>query len=164
MDSLSFYYTKHELFGLNEEALGVVNFFEQPEIPQAYDCYFRYINKEKKSFPKYKIVRIAGTVLDRDNIKSTITLLTLYGVVSVKFNDGAYSNYNKQISKIVNGGKKEVVDASWFKRGTKLLICGYRNEDIFKPYRYKDTIYQHTVNRIESFQDGELVIKTERGE
>lgn len=165
MDSLCFYYTKHELENIDEEKYGVVNFFDEPPTPKAYDTYCRYIDGEKRYFPKFKIVRLAGTVLDKDDIRNTINLLTKYGVVTCKFYEGQYSFYNKQISELdEESGKKKILDASWFKRGTKLLISGYRIGEDFKVHRYKDSVFLHSVNRIRAYDGKDYIeIDTERG-
>lgn len=158
MDSLSFYYQKHELEDIDENYYNVVNFFEQPEEPQVYDTYTRTINNEKVEFPKYNIVRLAGTVLDKNNDRHAVTLLTKYGVVSLKFNKGQYGFYQKRISE--NGS---IVDESWFKRGTKILVCGYRLDDVFRVCKYSDSIYKHSCMKIEDITaDNKLVITTDR--
>ena len=41
-------------------------------------------------------------------------------------------NYNQQISEIQDDGKKKVLEKSWFERGNKILVCGYRQGDIFR--------------------------------
>ena len=164
MDSLAFYYHDHELKNLNEKKYGVINYFEQPEEPEVYDYYARYINGEKKWIPKYQIYRIAGTVLDNDNNRHMITLLTQYGVVHVKMQGGQYNYYSKQISeKLPDSDKKTVLEGSWFKRGTLLMCAGYRRDDTFRCYRYSDTIYSHTIAKIEKLYDnGEVLLSTER--
>ena len=121
------------------------------------------IGNEWKKMPKYQITRIAGTVINSDNNHHTIHLLTQYGCVPIKFNKGAYSYYNKRISEPNEKGVKKVLEESWFKRGTKLIITGIRLEQNFKPMRYNDTIYQHTCNKIlEVYNDGDLLIASER--
>lgn len=165
MDSLSFYYGDHELKGIDEEQYGITNFFKLPEEPEAYDYYVRYIQKERKYIPKYNITRVAGTVLDSDNNRHTVTLLTVYGVVNCKFNKGQYVHYNKRISARLDpdSDKKTILEESWFKRGTKLLICGYRQDDVFRAYRYSDTVYQHTTMRVSKImEDGTLSLQTDR--
>lgn len=166
MDSLSFYYGEHELSGVDEEYYGIVNFFDLPTEPEAYDYYSRFINGERKYIPKYAITRLAGTVLDSNNSRHTVALLTQYGVVNCKFNKGQYVHYNKRISARLTPGsdKKTVLEESWFKRGTKLLICGYRQDDVFRAYRYADTVYQHTAMRINEIQNDTLLIQSERRE
>ncbi len=158
MDSLCFYYTIHELNDLNENKYGVVDFNTLSETPIAYHTYTRKIKGVEKEFSKYNITRIAGTVLDRDNLKHTVTVLTKYGVVNVKFGKGQFSFYNKRISE--NGS---IVDDSWFKRGNKVIICGYRRDSQFFAYKYADTIYKHTCMKIEEMtEDGDIRVRAER--
>ena len=165
MDSLSFYYTEHELVNIDENYHGVVDYFELPEEPTIYDYYPRYVKNNKIFIPKYDINRLAGTVLDSDNNKHIITLLTNHGVVSVKFNKGQYAHYNKRISDKLdeNSDKKTILEESWFKRGSKIIVCGYRQGDVFRAYRYNDTIYPHTVSKISNIEsDGSIILNTER--
>lgn len=165
MKALNYYDAEHELDNINEEMYGIKNFFEMPETPEAYDYYSRYIGGEVKQLPKYNITRIAGTVINFDNAHHTIHLLTKYGCVPVKFSKGAYAHYNKRISvkNDENSDKKTVLENSWFSRGTKLIITGVRYEQNFKPMRYADTVYLHTVNRIEGVYDnGTMLITSER--
>lgn len=158
MDSLSFYHGQHELENIDEKYYNVVNFFEQPEQPIAYDSYKRTINGQEVEFPKYNIVRLAGTVLDKNNDRHAVTLLTKYGVVSLKFNKGQYGFYQKRISE--NGA---IVDESWFKRGTKILVCGYRLDDVFRVCKYTDSIYKHSCMKIEEVtENDDLIITTDR--
>lgn len=165
MQSLCFYDGEHELEHVNEEKYGIVNFFDLPEQPEIYDHYFRWINGEKKMMPKYKIVRITGTVLQADNLHHTVALLTKYGVVNVKFNKGHYAFYNRRISAQLdqNSDKKTVLEESWLKRGSLIVVAGIRRDDQFWPMVYKDTIYKHTVNLIKNIEeDGSLLLQSER--
>jgi DNA polymerase III subunit alpha len=158
MDSLSYYYHEHELAKVNKEKYGIVNFFELPEDPKVVDTYMW----RGRKMNQYEIVRIAGTVLDKNKNKHTITLLTTDGVVTVKFYAGAFSHYNKQISQN-KGEKKEVLEKSWFTRGNKLLISGFRRENQFIPKVYKNSIYQHTVALINDVDEyGNLSLTLER--
>lgn len=159
MDSLSFYYHEHELAKVNSSKYGIINFNDLHEEPKVIG-YYKSRGQER---PKYEIVRLAGTVLDKDKNKHTVTLLTVDGVVTVKFYDGAFAHYNKQVSKIKADGKKEILEGSWFTRGNKLLLCGYRRGSQFKPYKYTDSIYSHTVALIKEVCDnGDLILQTER--
>lgn len=166
MDALNYYYTEHELAHLDNEKYGIVDFFNLPEDPEPYEYYVRYIQGEKKYIPKNKIVRLAGTVLDNDNNRHMITLLTTTGVVGVKFSKGQYVYYNRQIKVPVEGtDKTKIAEYSWFKRGNKLIVCGYRQDDTFRAYRYKDTIYQHCAMKIEEVRDdGSVYLISGRGE
>ena len=58
--------------------------------------------------------------------------------------------------------KKEIIDRSWFKRGTKLMICGIRRGENFIPKKYFDSIYNHTVCLIEDVINDELILRLER--
>lgn len=171
MDSLSIYAGKHELKDINTEKYGIVDFFKQPEKPVAYDYYTRKIKQTvsgqtiivEKKFPKNQIVRLAGTVLDKNKDKGLITLLTNTGVVTVKFNKGTFLHYNKQISVIDDKGNKNVIEKTWFGRGSKILVSGYRKGNLFIAYKYADSVYKHTCNLITEIEkNGSIIVQTER--
>ena len=172
MDSLSIYATQeHELSNLDNSLYGVENFFDMPSTPEIYAYYSRKIKTKTedgfktilRDFPKYRITRIAGTVIDKDKNKHMISLLTVNGVVTVKFNKGQFAHYDQQISKQNPDGTKSVLEKSWFKRGNKLLVCGYRSEDQFRAYKYAETAYKHTcVLIIDLNQDGTIQALAER--
>lgn len=163
MDSLSFYYTEHELEKVNKSKYGLTGYQDIPEEP----VVIGKIQKKNKAgavireWDKYRLYKIAGTVLDRDANKHYITLLTTEGVVTVKFYDGAFVHYDKQISKKIDGSdKKTVLEKSWFSRGNKLLITGVRRGNTFYPKRYSDSIAQHTLCFIEEvYENGDLQLK-----
>ena len=163
MEACCFYDQEHELANVDEKYYGIVNYFDLPEEPEPYDWYSRKIDGEWKRVPKYRITRIAGTVLRSDNSRHSVALLTCYGVVNVKFYKGNYAFYNKRISQPLGDGKKKVLEDSWLKRGNKLLISGIRRDDQFFPLIYKDTIYKHTVYLINNIlPDGRMELQTER--
>ncbi len=159
MDSLSFYYHEHELAHADKEKYGIVNFNDLPEQPKVVDTYMW----RGRQCDQYEVVRIAGTVLDKDKNKHTVTVLTDDGVILVKFYGGAFSHYNKQISEMQSNGRKKVLESSWFTRGNKLLIAGFRRGNRFMPKVYKNSIYNHTVALIEDIDErGNLTLQTER--
>ena len=163
MEALCYYDGEHELEHVNEKMYGIVNFFDLPEEPEPYEWYTRYINGEPKSIPKYKISRIAGTVLNADNNHHLVTILTKYGAVNVKMNKGHYAFYNKTISEVGEDGKKKRLEESWLKRGNLIIVSGYRRDDQFRPLVYNDTIYKHTVNLIQEVrEDNSLLVQSER--
>jgi len=159
MDSLSFYYTRHELGDINVIKYGIVDFFQLPSEPT-----INYTKLTKKGeYTQYNVYKIIGTVLDRDRIRRTVTLLTPSGVVLVKFYGDMFINFNKQISKANPDGTKTVVDKSWFTRGTKLQVMGFRRDDQFIPRAYKDVVYKTTVAKIAGVTtSGLMEIITER--
>jgi DNA polymerase III subunit alpha len=159
MESLSYYYHDHELSHLNTEKYDVVNFSSLPEEPEVTETYMSKGIERKK----FKLTRIAGTVLDRDKNKHQVTLLTTDGVVTVKLYAGNFSFYNKQISEKGNDGKKTVIEKSWFSRGNLLLITGFRRGNKFIPRTYRDSIYRKSVCLIDEVDEsGNLHLITER--
>lgn len=167
MEALSYYPDEHELSCVDLSKYGVVDYYEQPKEPDVYDHYYRWTKDEGKSvqkpFPKYKIQRIAGTVVDFNATHYTVTLQTPTGIVNCKLGKGEYLFYNRTLS-VINEGKKSVIEQGWFKRGTCLLIAGYRKEDVWVAKTYADSIYKHTVNRITDIKDNELIVQQERTE
>lgn len=159
MDSLCFYYHEHELAEIDTEKYSIVNFSELPEEPEIIE----WTTRGERKFPKFKLDRIMGTVLDRNKNKHTVSLLTTEGVITVKLYSGAFSHYDKQVSKKNPDGTKTIKEKSWFTRGNKLLICGYRRGKRFRPKKYADTIYQHTISLITDIRkDGSISLQTER--
>ena len=136
MDSLSFYYHEHELASLKNDAYGIVDFFNLPEEP-VIDRTFT--TKDGSTITMFEINRIAGTVIDKDKNKSTVTLLTTTGVVTVKVWKNQFAKWDKQISARGSDGKKHVIEKSFFQRGNKLIITGIRRGDNFIPKKYKST-------------------------
>ena len=123
---------KNGLYGLSDYS----KLSEEPEI--SYE--FRAKDTGKK-IPLYKIHRIAGTVLDKDKAKKTVTLLTTSGVVTVKIFGDAFTHYDKQISKKRPDGTKKVIEKSMLARGNKIIVTGIRKEENFICKKYKSTPY-----------------------
>lgn len=156
-DATSYYhYDAHELENINYKEFNLSHFNELPEQPRFIERHYG-----KRSWKQYDISKICGTVVDRDDNKHIVYLLTPdNNVVSVKFNGGQYSWYKQTISEVNSDGTKTILDPSWFTRGTLLMVVGYRNEDNFRAKRYKNTIFQHTVTKILDVNTYEL--QTER--
>jgi len=166
MESMNFYSKEsgHELANINKEKYGIVDFISLPEEPNITG----FTKYKGLQYPKFQLDRIIGTVLDRDKNKHSVTILTPSGVVTLKFYSGQFSFYDKTISKD-NGvdekgkTKKIILENGWFQRGNKLLVTGFRRGDIFKPKRYKNSIYQHAISKIiEVTDDNELILQNDR--
>lgn len=128
METLGFYYHDHPLTDTFYPEFKFKNFFDLSEVP----IPSKIVEGRGKSYPVYDIERIVGTVLDKQAYKHTIILLTPNGVVNLKCTAEVFSKYDKQISQLnKETGKKQVVEKSWFKRGTKLIVSGYRRNDTF---------------------------------
>ena len=161
MDSISCYFHEHELEEVDEQDYGFSDFYELPENPEID----RVVPIKGKQVPLFKIHRIAGTVLDKDKAKKTITLLTKSGVVTIKiFSAEVFSHYDKQISKKNElTGKKKVIEKSWFSRGNKIIVTGIRREDSFLLKTYKSTPW-HSIELITDINNGKIKTRGERVE
>ena len=157
MQSLCFYHGEHELAHVDQNKYGIVD-FNCLNPNSTIDYFFRRGNIQ---IPIYKLYRIAGTVLDKDDNRCTVTLLTTTGVVPVKFTREYYGMFKKQISQIQPDGTKKVMEKGWFKRGNMLLVTGYRRDDQFIGKTYKVTL-GHQLYKIEEVKGSELLIKHER--
>ena len=159
MDSISCYIHNHELEDLKTGLYGLSDYAKLSEEPEvSYE--FRAKDTGKK-IPLFKIHRIAGTVLDKDKSKKTVTLLTTSGVVNVKIFGDAFTHYDKQISEKRPDGTKKVVEKSWLSRGNKIIVTGIRREDNFIAKKYKNTPH-HLVELITSIDKGYIKTQTER--
>ena len=156
MDALCFYHREHELANIDFNKYGIRDFNELESEPVDY-----FFKRGQRQIPIYKLSRIAGTVIDKNDSKSMITLLTTSGVVDVKFTREYYAMFKKQISDIGPDGKKHVKEKSWFKRGTMLMITGFRRDDQFVGKTYKNTI-GHQLYKITEVKGNEIAITHER--
>lgn len=160
MDSASCYFHEHELARVNPRWYGFSDFFSLPESPEID----RVFEIKGKKVPIFKIHRIYGTVLDRDKMKKTVSLLTPTGVVSVKIFGDVFSYYDRQISERDAEGKKKVLEKSIFARGNKIIITGIRRDDSFQAKKYKSTPY-HLIEQIESVdENGKIQTRARLGQ
>ena len=157
MSALCFYSHPHELANVDFNRYGIENFFSMPQQPEV-DHYYK---RNGRRLPIYKIKRIAGTVIGKNDTKASIALLTVDGVVNVKFTKEYYAMFKKQISEKDEAGDKHVKEKSWFKRGTKLMIQGYRKDDTFVSKTYFDTP-GHQLYKIIKVNKDSLVLTSER--
>ena len=162
MDSVCFYQDHHELEYADLLSLGVEDFWSLPEQPQIASSFKA---KDGHIINLFKLTSIAGTVIDKDKLKSQITLLTTNGVVIVQAY-GVMQQYDKQISEVGADGKKHIIERSWFQRGTKLIVNGMRRgENIFVAKKYgKDPNKHHFILIKEINEDGSVELQTERTE
>lgn len=164
MDSVCFYYDKHELADIDKERYCIEDYFDLPEEPEVDNIWK---TKEGKEIPIFKLTRICGTVIDKNKMKNIVTLLTENGVVNLKIYRAQFSKYDKQISvKDPITGKKTIIERSWFKRGNKLMVAGIRRGDNFVPKIYKNNAYfTYPIELITSIdEDGIVTVAGERAE
>lgn len=132
MDACCFYYHPHELIDVNMGKYGISDFFKLPEQPRIEYMW-------RKTIPIYELYKIIGTVISKDDTRSTVSLLTITGVVNVKFSKEYYANFKKKLSKKNEDGTKTYIEDGWFSKGNKLMITGYRNGDDFRAKTYSKT-------------------------
>lgn len=157
MDALCFYHGKHELADVNVHKYGIKNFNDLSP-----DSEIDYLFKRAgHNIPIYKLCRIIGTVIAKNDSKSSISLLTTDGVVNVKFTRDYYAMFKKQISQIQPDGTKKVMEKGWFGRGNMLMITGFRREDTFVAKTYKST-EGHQLYKITEVNGEDIVIQHER--
>ena len=157
MEAVCYYHHEHELVALNMTKYDINNFYELSSEPYVLKTY---------KMPNGRIVdihhlyRIAGTVLDKNKYRHTVTLLTTDGIVHVKFFKDQFSHFDKQLSELQTDGKKKVIEKSWFKRGNKLLLTGIRKGNMFYPKIYKNSIYKYSLYLIEHIDNQGNMIAT----
>ena len=112
-----------------------------------------------KEIPIYKTHKIIGTVISKNDNKNTVTLLTTSGVVSVKFTKDYYAMFGRQISERQDDGSKKVMEKGWFGRGNKLMITGFRRDDMFvaKRYTHTPTHQLYKIDLVNGGRDMELL-------
>ena len=152
MDSLSFYNSPHELSNISE-LYNVINFYELSEEPEID----RVFTKNNRQIVLYKLKTIAGTVIDKDKTRHTVTLLTTNGVVNVKFYKTQFTKYDRQLSERDSEGKKHIIEKSWFTRGNKLMIVGIRRDDFFIPKNYSNSRFNSSIILIDNINENGII-------
>jgi len=158
MEALCFYYHEHELINVNNNKYGIVDFNELASTP-SIDYFFK---RNGRDIPIYKIYKIAGTVIGKNDTRSSITLLTPTGVVNVKFTKEYYAMYNRQISELGEDNVKHVVEKGWFTRGVKLLVAGYKRDDTFVAKTYKNNSFHQLYQITNVYDNGDIQLIHER--
>jgi len=157
MESLCFYYHEHELADIDKHKYGIVNFSTLSYEPEV-DYFFKRAGRD---IPIFKLYKIAGTIISKNNTKASVAILTTDGVVNVKFTKEYYAMYNRQISEVQADGSKKVLEKGWFSRGTKIMVTGYRREDTFVAKTYKATS-THQLYRIMNVEGRNITLEHER--
>lgn len=158
MESLCFYYHEHELAHVDMKKYGLVNFFDLSSNPEI-DSIFKRNGKEIPIFKTYKII---GTVINKNDTRSSISILTTEGIVPVKFTKEYFSMFNRQLSEKQEDGTKKVMEKGWFGRGNKVLVTGFRRDDTFVAKTYSKTPTHQLYKITKVNDDGTLELIHER--
>lgn len=156
MSALCFYYHDHELINVNTQKYGIVDFNVLPTEP-VVEKYFG-----KANIPIYKTYKIIGTVISKNDNRSSVTLLTTTGVVTVKFTKEYYAMFGRQISEKQEDGTKKVIEKGWFRRGVMLMCTGFRRDDMFITKKYKHTATHQLYQITNVNSNGEIELVHER--
>ena len=157
MEALCFYYHEHELAHVNTYKYGISNFFDLPTEPPI-DTMFKRNGKE---IPIYQTFKIIGTVINKNDTRSSITILTTTGVVVVKFTKEYFAMFNRQLSEVQEDGTKKITEKGWFTRGTKVMVTGFRRDDMFVAKTYTKT-QTHQLYKILDVDGGNMKLEHER--
>ena len=152
MDSLCFYHSAHELDGIDIDNYGISELSSLPTEP----VVDRYFKKDGRDIPLMKLTRIAGTCIDKDKTKSTVTLLTTTGVITVKMPAEVFARYNRQIKE-----DSKIVEPSWFARGNMIVVNGFRTGEQFMAKKYASTV-GHMIYKIDDISLGKLIMRSNR--
>ena len=159
IESMSFYYHDHELKNVNKMIYNIKDFNKLPEKPIVER---RIPTKDGKEIELLELSHICGTVLDKNKMKNSISLLTPTGVVNVKIWKNQFAKYDKQISEIQADGKKKVREKSWFSRGNLLYLQGVRRGDAFIPKAYKNSEHRIPIMKITSVEGDKIIFTDKR--
>ena len=134
LESLNFYHSGHELNGIAQTLNYDISKLDQLKDEEVVGVF----NIDGKTFPKYKIRHIIGTVLDKDKLKHTVTLSTPEGVIFIKVYRSQFSKYDQVLSTVADDGTKNLIQDSFFKKGTHLMVTGIKRGEMFIPKTYKE--------------------------
>lgn len=136
MDSISFYTGIHEIEEIGADRFyKTKDFFKLPKQP----ITALVTTKMGRQYKRFDVDCICGVVVGKNKPKSIVSISTVTGVVDVKMNKDTFTTYDR-------GTENE---KSWFERGTKLLIVGYRRGEMFIPKFYNDLIYRNMIMKID---------------
>lgn len=139
MESICYYTNKHELDYIPLD--GIYNIKSFAELP--VDPHIVSTKKWRgRDIHEFKIDVIAGTVVEKNKNKSIITIITKSGdVVDIKLDKGKFSYYDRATD----------YEKSWLTKGNMLMIVGYRRGEVFYPKVYRNSLFQHSIMKIEGY-------------
>ena len=159
MEAVSFYQEKHELENAQKTYDDFFALSEEPEVDYSFPD-----PKTGNEIKVFRLRHIIGTVINKNKVKNTVTLLTPTGVVNVKVYKTQFALFDKQISQKQPDGTKKITEKSWFSRGSLLMVQGIRRGDSFVPKKRKDSFYPVISKITKVNPDGTLEFQTERTE
>jgi len=157
MEVMCFYHHEHELAHVDARKYGLARFPNLPVEPIVTSLW-------RNRIPIYQLSRIAGTVIAKNKTKSLVTILTIDGVVNVKFSKEYFAMFDRQISQRDADGTKHIVEKSWFNRGNMIVVTGMRRGDEFVAKKYSSTPGHQLYKIDEVLANGSLVLRSQRAQ
>lgn len=154
MQSMRMYVNGHELSNVQEDipfTIDDLNSFEEEETDGNFFI-------DGKFFPRYRLRHIVGTVINKDKLKSKITVLTPSGPVDVKIWKNMFAFYDQTLVNL-ESEKKEVIQDSFLEIGTHLLLTGFKRGTNFVLKKYKTTKIDDTLLKINLRGAGGLALE-----
>ena len=150
LQALNFFYSGHPLehveFPIPITPLSMI---EEGKIDGHFMIQGKYI-------PKMTLYGIAGTVIDKDKVKSVVTLSTPEGVIDVKLYKQQFAKYAHESNLDEEDENYVPNEQNFLEKGTHLLLIGIKRGDMFVPKVYKRTGYE-AINKIVLDKDGKFV-------
>ena len=127
LDSMNFYHSGHPLSEIKFP-------FEHCSIYDLKENDFDgYWTIKGEQVPKLNLKTIVGTVLIKNKKQSIITLSTPDGIIKVKCYKQQFAKYDK----VITDEEEEIIQDSFFEKGTHLKITGILRDSMMIPKVYK---------------------------
>lgn len=111
-----------------------------------------------KIIPRYVIRHVVGTVVDKNKLKSKITVLTPDGPAEVKIWKNQFAFYDQTLID-QNSAAKKVLQPSFFEIGTHVMLSGMKRGSQFVLKKYKNTKVEDVILKITLVQDGDSILE-----
>lgn len=127
LDSMNFYHSGHPLSEI-EFPFEHCSIYDLKE--NDFDGYWTIKGEQ---VPKLNLKTIVGTVLIKNKKQSIITLSTPDGIIKVKCYKQQFAKYDK----VITDEEEEIIQDSFFEKGTHLKITGILRDSMMIPKVYK---------------------------
>lgn len=128
-EALNFYPEKHELEVSSLSTM--LNYQTFNDLAPEPKVIKEVTGRNGRKFSIYENHIIAGTIVAKNNVKSTVSLLTPDGLAIVSLGRSLYSKLGKK-EMAGQGKNRHCISDSWLERGNKLAVTGYRQQDSFR--------------------------------
>ena len=128
LDSLNFYHSGHPLADVTfPPTFNIAKIADLKE--NDFDGYF---NIKGNVIPKMNLKHIIGTVLVANKKSNIVVLSCPDGVIRVKCYKPQYAKYDK----VVEDEYEDIIQESFFEKGTHLCVSGFLRDNMFIPKVY----------------------------